>query len=179
MRYREADSNDAQAIAALVQAGFESFRAWASPSWRPPAEPIGDLDAIRERLSLPEVFAAVAEEGSELYGVVAFRPLLAQRQWGEPVRGVAYLWLLFVHPDRWRRGIALSLHDLAVRTMRARGFRRAELRTPSGAEQARALYERCGWAPTGSLHGREIGLDLTTYELDVGGNLHPRGPRVP
>jgi len=166
MTVRRARPEDAEAIRAVVAAGFESYREFAGPDWRPPPEPLGGLEAVRERLASPDVWAAVYGPNS-VHAVVAFRPLLSERQSGEPVPGVAHFWLLFVHPDWWRRGIGRELHQLAVREMHSRGYTRAELRTPAGAERARSFYEGSGWIERGSIQDDALDLELVIYELDL------------
>jgi GNAT superfamily N-acetyltransferase len=161
---RRAGTADADEIIAVTSAGFESYREFAPPAWRPP---LADPELLRERLASPDVWAAVAEEEGGVRGVVAFRPLLTERWSGDPVQGVAHFWMLFVHPDWWRRGIGRSLHDLAVAEIAARGYRRARLWTPTGANAARALYSRAGWTEGESIHEQALGLDLTTYERKV------------
>lgn len=163
-KLRRPSPGDAEAIAAVIAAGFESYRAFAPRGWEPPDR---NAELLRERLALPEVWAAVAEEGDEVRGVVAFRPMLSERWSGSRVPGFAHVWLLFVHPGSWRRGVGRSLHDLAVAEMAAQGFRRARLWTPVRAEAARALYNGAGWVECDATFGEEVGLDLVAYELDL------------
>jgi GNAT superfamily N-acetyltransferase len=146
---------------------LESYRAWAGPDWRPPTDLPGSDDLLRRRLTWPGAWAAVAEAQGEIRGAVAFKPMLAERWSGEPLPGIAHVWMLFVHPDWWGRGIGRALHELCVGEMRARGYRHARLWTPTAARPARALYERVGWRATGAGHAEELGLHLTSYELDL------------
>jgi hypothetical protein len=46
---RIAVPDDAQALASTTRLGFESYRAWAHPGWRPPDHRL-ELRGIRERL---------------------------------------------------------------------------------------------------------------------------------
>jgi ribosomal protein S18 acetylase RimI-like enzyme len=167
LRLRPAHPRDADAIAALARAGFESYRAWAGPDWHPQVEGVVEAGFLRERLAWPQVWAAVAEDSGEIRGVVAFKPLLTERWSGDRLPGWAHVWMLFVDPQCWGRGIGRSLHGLAVEEMRRQGYRRARLWTPTQAEPARSLYERAGWLATGRLFADELALDLTVYELEL------------
>lgn len=168
MRTRAAGPADARAILDLVAAGFESYRSWADPGWRAPAEPIGTVEELTQRLEDQDVSATLAEEGGEAVGVVAFKPLLTERATGDPVPGTAHFWLLFVRADRCGKGIGRALHDLAVAEVRARGYLRAHLWTPAGARAARSLYEASGWTAKAVFHEERLRLELCAYELELG-----------
>jgi ribosomal protein S18 acetylase RimI-like enzyme len=161
---RQAGPADAEAIDAIAIAGFESYREFAGPGFRPPGPRV---EFLREHLAAPETWAMLAEDSGAVVGVVAFRPMLTERWSGEPVPGLAHFWMLFVSPDSWGRRIGRTLHDVAVAEIVTRGYRRARLWTPVGAERARALYRSAGWVETGSTYDSDIGLDLIVYELDI------------
>jgi hypothetical protein len=60
-----------------------------------------------------------------------------------PVPGLAHVSAVFVHPDRWRRGIAALMLDAAVAAMREQGYDRAQLWTLAGSPAER-LYAAAG-----------------------------------
>jgi GNAT superfamily N-acetyltransferase len=79
------------------------------------------------------------------------------------VPGVAHLWQLFVLPGWWGRGVAASLHAAAISEMRARGYERGRVFTPSLHTRARRFYERRGWTLTEEDWNDELTLMLTEY----------------
>jgi GNAT superfamily N-acetyltransferase len=107
----------------------------------------------RELLAEPGTWALIAFADAEPAGHVAFYPARERGTDGMPgnwrvrplVPGVAHLWQLFVLPAWWGAGVAPLLHDAAIAEMRASGFVRARLYTPSGQTRARRFYERRGW----------------------------------
>lgn len=58
---------------------------------------------------------------------------------------IGELWLLYVHPDRWRSGIGRLLHDAALVALAAEEFTLARLWVVAGNERAIAFYRRQGW----------------------------------
>src|SRR4051812_35735186 len=85
---RPAALADAPALAATVEEGFESYRAWAPRGWDPPESAV-QLAGIRDRLPDEGCVCLLAEEGGEMAGHVAYIPARE-----EP--GVAHVWMLFV-----------------------------------------------------------------------------------
>ena len=97
---RIAKTSDAAAMAELVQ---ETFNRFVAPEWEPPARAVfmGQSSSERFTTLIPEAaFAAVAESGGELVGVILL-----------PIPSV--LGFLFVSANWHRRGVASQLWDAA------------------------------------------------------------------
>src|SRR5215212_8481282 len=154
MRIRAALSDDARAVQALVQAGFESYRAFAPPGWEPPDQ-LGPerLELARREIADPAVLCLVAEDDGELVGTVRLVPLP-----DGPVDH--HLRHLFVVERCWGGGLARELHAAAVATISGT----ARLMTPAGQARARCFYEREGWTLHGGVvYEPRMGLDLVEY----------------
>ncbi len=171
---RRAGPRDIDALLAHLQAGFDSYVAFAPSGWRPP-------DVQRERPGSVELladeatWALLALDGQRPVGHVAFYPA-RERPTGEPsppllerplIEGLVHFWQLFVTPEWWGRGVAPLLHDAAAVEMRARNYESARLFTPSEHARARRFYERRRWSPVGEEHHDELDLTLTEYTLDL------------
>jgi GNAT superfamily N-acetyltransferase len=161
---RELSLDDAATVAALVDACDRTFFDFAPQGWQPPGV---DKETAKwtERLTEADRWSCGAFDGEDaLVGFAAMLQGRTDREPSEPIPGVGYLEALFVHPRRWREGIASRLLEVAESAMRERGFHTASLRTPEGAP-ARRFYERKGWAPTGERMFHEVlGLTLLGYE---------------
>ncbi len=102
--------------------------------------------------------ARVAYAGEELIATVTFRPHDA---------ATAHVGLVFVHPSRWREGIAGAMLALAEAEMRARGFTRERLWTPLGAP-AEQFYAAAGWERDGRREWHPwVGLEVVGYARDL------------
>jgi ribosomal protein S18 acetylase RimI-like enzyme len=140
---RLATRADAARLAANVSEGFESYRSFAPPGWEPPSA-AGELVLMMEALGREDVWCKLAEVEGELAGHVAIRPAeTAPRGSREP--GLAHFWQLFVKPAWQGSGLAVRLHDEAVREAGARGFRQMRLYAAAGQARARRFYEREAW----------------------------------
>jgi GNAT superfamily N-acetyltransferase len=173
---RRAGPDDLDLIVATVRIGFESYVEFAPPGWTPPA-PGPERERTAALLREAGTWVALARAGGEPVGHVGFIPA-RERRVGEPpgpdwrsrapVPGLAHLWQLFVLPPWWGSGVAGTLHEAALEEMRAQGYRRARLFTPSGHERARRFYERRGWSLTEQRHDLNLGLELAEYRLELG-----------
>jgi GNAT superfamily N-acetyltransferase len=164
LTFRTATPDDAARMAVLVVEGFETYRAFAPATWRPPTAEHETV--IMERgLGRPDVWSMLAEHGGDLVGHAAVLPAAAARRPVADAR-LAHLWYLFVRPAWWGSGLASRLHDAAVSAARASGFTAMRLFTPAGQQRARRFYEREGWvlvdAPT---FDEGFGLGLAEYRL--------------
>jgi GNAT superfamily N-acetyltransferase len=144
---RLATAADAERLAANVTAGFESYRSFAPPGWQPPSAD-GELALMDEGLKRDDVWVLLAEVDGELAGHVAIRSAeSAPRGSREP--GLAHFWQLFVKPAWHGSGLAVQLHDEAIREAGERGFTAIRLYAAEGQARARRFYEREGWIAQG------------------------------
>ena len=161
-RLREATPADAETLSQTVAQGFEGYRSFAPPGWRPPAD---ETDATRSRLGTPELWCLLAESPSgQPAGHVAVMPaaLHAGRPSDDPE--LAHLWQLFVRERWWGSGLAGELHSRMVEGTAQRGYRLLRLFVAAGQTRARRFYEREGW----TLHAEPrfeaaLGLSLVEY----------------
>jgi GNAT superfamily N-acetyltransferase len=169
---RRATLDDLDALLGHVQAGFDSYVDFAPPGWRP-RQVSTDSDRSAELLGDQATWALIALTEGRSVGHVAFCPA-RERPADEPrgalktravLPGVAHLWQLFVLPEWWGRRVAPTLHDATTIEMRAQGYRRGRLFTPSLHARARRFYERRGWSAAGEEWNDELALMLTEYQL--------------
>jgi GNAT superfamily N-acetyltransferase len=151
---------DAPAMARTMSIGFETYRAFAPPGWRPPPD---DTPWIRNRMSTTAgAWALLAEVAGEPAGHVSLVPLP-----GDEVR-TAYLWHLFVRPPHWGSGLAGVLHDAFLDRAREAGHARAQLRTPAAHGRARRFYARRGWRVDGPPErDTPFGMPIVTMDLGL------------
>ena len=162
MELRPAKDEDADAMAESVREGFESFRDWAPPGWRPPM--VSGGESIREGLARPSTWGLLAVDAGRIAGHVAFTQA---REYSEPraeIPGLAHFWQLFVRRAWWGTGLAAELNRLAVAEATARGYEAMRLRTPAASGRGRTFYEREGWSTDGiPVPEPALGLDLVEY----------------
>lgn len=171
---RRADQRDVDVLLAHVAVGFDSYRGFAPPGWRPP-DVTADREQSRQLLEDPATWALLALARGVAVGHVSFFPGrersagAAAGSWRvRPViPGLAHLWQLFVLPEWWGRGVGPLLHDAATAEMRAGGYTSARLFTPSRHVRARRFYERREWRVTGEEWNDSLGLMLTEYRLGL------------
>ena len=171
---RPATLEDLDQLLAHVQAGFDSYVAFAPSGWEPPS--VGEIrEASGEVLADPQTWALIALEKTAPVGHVSFYPG-RERVPEEPPRplserplipGLAHFWQLFVLPQWWGTGVAGLLHDAAIDEMRARSFEQARLFTPSAHARARRFYERRGWTDVDAEWNEWFQLELTEYRLGL------------
>jgi GNAT superfamily N-acetyltransferase len=150
---RRATVADVDELLLDVQLGFDSYVGFAPLGWEPP-DMFAGRDRTAELIQDPATWMLVALDGDTCAGHVAFSPVHA---------GLVHLWQLFVRPAWWGAGVGPGLHDAALAEMRARGFARGRLLTPSLHARARRFYERRGWSVTGEQWSEDLGLMLTEY----------------
>jgi GNAT superfamily N-acetyltransferase len=147
---RPATRADIPALARLVRACDASHAGWAGPDVTIPSLAAEELE-WELRLSRAGAWAQLVEDEErpgEVAGVVAFAGAQVSREDRTPVAGLAHVGAVFVHPDRWRRGIARGLLAAAEDAMRTQGFERAQLWTLEGSPAER-LYTALGWRRDG------------------------------
>jgi GNAT superfamily N-acetyltransferase len=148
VRLRPATRQDIPELARLVRACDEAQAVWAGPGAPIPGVEEEELEwELRFARTGAWIRAAQDDDGS-LVGVVAFAAGQVSREDRTLVPGLAHVSAVFVHPDRWRRGIARRLLHAAEGAMRAQGFDRAQLWTLEGSPAER-LYTALGWARDG------------------------------
>ena len=170
---RRATPDDVETVVAIVQAGFDSYVAFMPNDWRPPDAYAG-RDRTAELLADAATWALIALDGTLPIAHVAFTPARERAEgeppgWSErpPIPGLAHLWQLFVLPEWWGRGVAPALHDAALAEMRARGYERARLFTPSASQRARRFYERRGWLAMDEEWFEPLAMLCTEYRVDL------------
>jgi GNAT superfamily N-acetyltransferase len=143
---REAVPGDAEAIARVqVETWRTAYRGIVPNAF------LDEMDVAERADRWREGFAErrttwVAESDGEVAEFVAFGPCRDD----DASERTAELYAIYVLPDRWRRGIGRSLHDTCVAALRRDGFEEASLWTLEAIPDARAFYERLGWAPDGT-----------------------------
>jgi GNAT superfamily N-acetyltransferase len=168
VRLRPPATADAEAMLALVEACDATWREWTPAEWEPPAA--GSARWVSE-LGAPDRWTRVAVEGEaegggRVVGLVSFGPTRVGPEW-RVVPETASVGALFVHPDRWRQGIAARLLDAALAAMREQGYRRARLSTPQGAPAER-FYRAQGWQRTGDARWHALlGLASVDYAREL------------
>jgi GNAT superfamily N-acetyltransferase len=156
LTFTEATAADAPEMAETVGIGFATYREFAPPGWQPPPFAV-EVAAIRSRMVGDDAWALLARDGDDApAGHVA---LLA-----DPAPNTVYLWQLFLRPEHWGTGLADRLHEAFLEAARARGYRRARLRTPFDQRRSRRFYARNGWETDGlATFEDKLGLDLLVY----------------
>jgi GNAT superfamily N-acetyltransferase len=158
---RRATTEDAAVMAETVAIGFDGYREFAPPGWRPPdVQTAVELARIRARLDDEDTWAEIAEDRGLVAGHLGFFPQRA-------LPGTAHLWQLFLRPPWWGSGLAAELLHRALEAAAARGLRRMRLYTPRDQARARGFYEREGFAHTGwEGYEEPIRLVLVEYARD-------------
>jgi GNAT superfamily N-acetyltransferase len=159
---RPAGPDDAEAMSETLQTGFDGYRAFAPPGWRPPdVRSAPELARMRTRLAEPTTWAMVAEQSGLVAGHAGYVP-----QPGAP--GSAHLWQLFLRPPWWGSGLAHDLLAAALVAALGEGYGRMRFFTPRDQARARRFYEREGFSHTGWEALEEtIGLVLVEYAREL------------
>jgi GNAT superfamily N-acetyltransferase len=163
---RPAVPRDAERIGTVLTEGFDSYRSFSPPGWKPP-DPEVELKRLRSFLGTDDVWCLVAEEDGEIAGHVAIMPA---RIHPHPSLddSMAHFWQLFVREPWWGTGLATALHAEAVREAGARGFTTMRLFTPAAQARARRFYEREGWTPAGEpFDDLDFGMPLVEYRRAI------------
>jgi GNAT superfamily N-acetyltransferase len=153
LRERPLESGDMPALTDLARVCDETYLEWTPPGWTVPIAPPRWAD----RYLAPDAWARLAfDAAGELMATVAFRR-------ADVDESVAHLGLVFVHPSRWRQGIAGAMVSLAEAEMVARGYVREQLWTPDGAPAER-FYAARGWARDGRREWHPwVALEMVGY----------------
>jgi GNAT superfamily N-acetyltransferase len=147
---------DVDALTALARLCDETYLEWTPPGWMIPVAPPGWADKYLE----PGAWMHGAFAGDQLVATVAFRT-------ADHDPSVAHVGLVFVHPSRWREGIAGTMLGMAEAEMRARGYVREQLWTPDGAPAER-FYQARGWCRDGRREWHPwVGLYVVGYAREL------------
>ena len=162
LAYRSGTADDAAPLAAVLVEGFETYKAFAPPDWRPPrVEEVAGL--LAPQLGRRTVWCMLAEQDSRVAGYVAFLPVAESRRPIDDPR-LAHFWMLFVRSPWWGSGLARRLHRAACDAAADRGFTEMRLFTPAGQSRARRFYERERWRVDGEPYlDEELGLPIVEY----------------
>lgn len=172
---REATLDDADEMSVTVRQGFESYKAWAGPSYAPPPA-AREAERLREGLARPEAWAVVALDGERMAGHASLSQARDGRD-GPLLPGVGYLWQLFVREPWWGTGLARRLHARVIEEAARQGYASMRLLTPQGQARARAFYEREGWRTDGiPVPEPLLGIDLLLYTRGLPGSEGSAAP---
>jgi diamine N-acetyltransferase len=130
---RPAEPDEAEAAVAVQRAASLAALAHIFPPDRYPFPDEAVLDRWRTALADPARRVVLAERAGTPVGV-----LLTAPDWLEG---------LYVVPEEWGSGVAVLLHDEAVRAARERGVEHLHLWVLEDNHRARRFYERRGWKP--------------------------------
>jgi GNAT superfamily N-acetyltransferase len=144
LELREPTGADATALGDLLHRCNSTYRSWAPRGWQPPPA-ASEREGWRRRFAVGGHWARiVCDPDGVAIAVVAWTDARERDYDGTRPLRTAHISSLFVDPSFWRRGLATRLLRKAEESMRARGYRYAELWTPEQAD-ARRFYEACGW----------------------------------
>ena len=162
---RAGSRSDIGGMADNLMEGFASYRTWTKGEWELPAR-TEMLLGMMQRFTKDGSWCFVGFHDHQPAGHVMARPELDED--GEKLADVSRITHLFVRRDFWGSGLADTLHDMMLDSMRERGYTSAVLWTPVGAARARAFYKRKGWQETGELEPEsDLGLELLEYRLEL------------
>ena len=160
---REGTRSDLSGMADNLMEGFASYRTWTRGGWELPAR-TEMLLGMMQRFTRDGSWSYVGFADNVPAGHVTARPELDEHD--APIAGVSRITHLFVRREHWGSGLANTLHERMLDSMRERGYSSAVLWTPVGAARARAFYTRRGWEETGELEPEsDLGLELMEYRL--------------
>lgn len=162
---REGNRSDLGGMADNLMEGFASYRTWTRGEWELPAR-AEMLLGMMQRFTKDGSWCFVGFLDQVPAGHVTARPELDDDS--APVPGLSRITHLFVRREHWGTGLAVTLHETMLASMRERGYDSAVLWTPVGAARARAFYARHGWQETGALEPEsDLGLELLEYRLAI------------
>jgi diamine N-acetyltransferase len=81
--------------------------------------------------------------------------------WRDADERVFYIWRFMVDARFQGKGVGRRALELLLAEARADGVEEVTLSVVPGTHSALAFYERCGFTPTGEMHGGEAEMKLT------------------
>lgn len=171
-RLRPAELRDADGIGEVhVLAWRAAYRGLMPQAYLDGLQPAVRAERWRTTLSAaqPEGWRMfVAEDASgRIDGFVVVGP---SRDEGDAARGIGELMAINLRPEAFGTGAGQALHDAAVDSLAASGWRRAMLKVVAGNARAIRFYERNGWCDAGTSHAIEIAgvaVPERRFERDV------------
>ena len=164
MEVRRARPGDAAALADIVGAGLESYRAFAPSGWEPEAV-TGTVGRVGALLTADHPYRGwVAPADRTPLGFAGYLPASEAGDNADDEPGLAHLRHLFVVPGAWGTPVATVLHTAVLDDARGRGFATMRLFCAAGQLRARRFYEREGWTFTGrQIDETPLGLAVVEY----------------
>jgi ribosomal protein S18 acetylase RimI-like enzyme len=160
---RRATLDDVPVLTETQRLGFEGYAVFLPRGWTPPPSEV-EATGIQERLSQPDAWCVIAQDGPDVAGHVAFVAARERSDDKPLVPGLAHLWMLFIRERWWGTGLATSLLAMAVAEAAAQGYEAMRLYTPALQARARRFYEREGWTTDGEpRYEPMLALDLVEY----------------
>jgi ribosomal protein S18 acetylase RimI-like enzyme len=149
VQVRRAVPEDAAAIAAVHVGTWQvAYRGLMAD------EVLDGLSVAKREHSWREALSADKESAVYVAGedgaVVGFCAVAAPSRDDDAAAGTAEIAAIYVHPDAWRTGVGRALMDVALRDLRAGGWRRVTLWVLAENHQARDFYARFGFEPDGA-----------------------------
>ena len=148
MAIRKAEPSDAKGIARVIVAAWRTAYRGLLPD-----ETLDNLsirDSARrwnERIAEPWGPIFVAEQEDGMVGIVACGS--SQDEDVDRER-VGEVYVIYVHPEHWRKGVGTALLGKALDRLRKDGFEEAILWVLRGNQQAIAFYEGAGFEADGA-----------------------------
>jgi len=147
---RAAAAEDIEAMAEVQAAGWkEGFAGVVPPELAP--SPAQLAEQLRERFGDTSRWGAAAEVDGEIRGLCLFGP----SRDADSEREIGEVYVLFVDPSAWRRGVGRALVEHALAELREREFREVTLWSAAENYRANAFYEQLGFCHDGAEQSRE------------------------
>jgi GNAT superfamily N-acetyltransferase len=173
---RDARPEEAEAVSAVIRAGYAQFVADYPPeSWDRFYRMVGE---VAEHFEHAQVI--VAEADGVLAGTATFYPDGSLSGQGEWPAGWAGVLRVSVDPAYRGRGIARLLMEEVIRRCREAGIATLALHTTGFMAVAKAMYERMGFVRDEAFDFvPRSGIYAYGYRLDVGSYGRPGGQQHP
>ena len=158
---RQAEVRDARGIAVVNIRGWQiGYRDFFSRDFLDTFDVEVSATRWKETLASAEhVPPLVADEDEAILGLTSY-----WRNDGDLGDEVGEVYLLYVDPDHWNRGIGSALLAAAQAGLSEAGFTSAVLWTFGPNARARAFYEHRGWRVDGATKPHSTGVELVRYK---------------
>lgn len=120
-------------------------------------------DRVRGYLAKPDAFLVVAEVDEALVGMAIGMQALDEDGLGPPIPGLCHVSMVFVHPERWGRGIGKQLMLRVIDDGVRHGYDSFQLWTHADNRRAQRLYEGLGFTRTGRSKDDDLGERIVHY----------------